>query len=246
MPTPRPVLGIIACNRLVSGEAAQAVMLRYARSAMAYADAPALIIPSVPDLMDVSEVIERIDGVLLTGSPSNLEAHHYSEEEGQGPYDPQRDATALRLIDQVSKTGKPIFGICRGFQEINVALGGSLRRDTASNPQLLRHHSVSDDDLEEMFGLLHPVILAEGGLLHRAYGKRELEVTSVHYQGIGRLADGLTVEANSPDGLVEAYSTRLGKSRVVAVQWHPEWKASENPDSQRFFGLLGQAMRGEL
>ena len=243
MTAKRPILGIIACNRALAGETAQSVMLRYVRSAMAYADVPALIVPSVPDLMDIEEVIGQLDGLLLTGSPSNLEAHHYSEEEGHGPYDPRRDETALRLIDRFSALGRPIFGICRGFQEINVALGGTLRRDTSSNPDLLRHHSESDDDLDAMFGHIHPVSLTDGGLLHQAYGKRELDVISVHYQGIDRLADGLAVEATAPDGLVEAFSTRLGKSLVVAVQWHPEWKADENPDSQRFFAMLGHAMR---
>jgi putative glutamine amidotransferase len=242
----RPILGIIACNRALAGETAQSVMLRYVRAAMHYADVPALIVPSVPDLMQVDEVVDKLDGLLLTGSPSNLEAHHYSEEEGQGPFDPRRDETALRLIDRFSALGRPIFGICRGFQEINVALGGTLRRDTSSNPDLLRHHSESDEDLDEMFGHTHPVTLAPGGVLHRAYGKDELEIISVHYQGIERLADGLAVEATAPDGLIEAFSTRLGRSLVVAVQWHPEWKPEENPDSQRFFTLLGDAMRGEV
>lgn len=221
-------------------------MERYVRSAMAYADVPALIVPTMPDLMDVSEIVPRIDGLLLTGSTSNVEAHHYGDEGGNGPHDPRRDSSAMALVEKLTSQGKPVFGICRGFQEINVALGGTLRRDTSSNPDLLRHHSESDDDLEEMFGHRHKVELTEGGILANAYGKRELDVISVHYQGIGRLADGLAVEAVAPDGLVEAFSIRLGKAPVVAVQWHPEWKASENPDSQRFFGLLGQALRGEL
>ena len=244
--TARPVLGIIACTRTVGTEPAQAVMERYIRSAMSYADVAALIIPSLPDLMSAEEVAPRLDGVLLTGSPSNIAGARYADEGGEGPFDAGRDEIALSMVGRMVDLGRPVFGICRGFQEINVALGGALRRDTSVSDELIRHHAPDGVSFDAMFDHLHPVHLAEGGMLAKAYGKPELTVNSVHYQGIGRLADGLAVEARAPDGLVEAYSARIGTAPVVAVQWHPEWKTADNPESQTFFRLLGQAMRGEV
>lgn len=241
--SPRPVLGIIACQRRVGSEPAQTVIERYIRPTMQYADVAALIVPSLPDLMSVSEVAPLLDGVLLTGSPSNVAPARYGEEFGDGPFDEGRDEIALGLVDAMTGAGKPVFGICRGFQEINVALGGTLRRDTSASDDLIRHHAPDDVAFDAMFDHLHPVSLTPGGVLARAFGKDQLTVNSVHFQGVGRLADGLTVEATAPDGLVEAYSTRVGTAPVIAVQWHPEWGTEHNADSQAFFRLLGHTLR---
>lgn len=245
MTTARPVLGIIACQRTVGTEPAQAVMERYVRAAMTYADVAALIVPSLPDLMNAAEVAPRLDGVLLTGSPSNVDPRRYADEGGEGPFDPGRDEIALALVERMIGIGRPVFGICRGFQEINVALGGTLRRDTSASADLIRHHAPDGAGFDAMFDHLHPVHLSQGGMLARAFGKADLTVNSVHFQGVATLAPGLTVEATAPDGLVEAYSARVGSAPVVAVQWHPEWQTDTNPDSQVFFRLLGSAMRGE-
>ncbi|MBA4161394.1 MAG: gamma-glutamyl-gamma-aminobutyrate hydrolase [Novosphingobium sp.] len=242
----RPVLGVIACQRTVGVEPAQAVMERYIRVAMVHADVAALIVPSLPDLMSAAEVAPRLDAILLTGSPSNVDPAHYQDEGGEGPFDPGRDAIALSLVERMIDASKPVFGICRGFQEINVALGGTLRRDTSASDELLRHHAPDGVSFDAMFDHLHPVHLSEGGMLAQAFGKSELEVNSVHYQGVGRLAPGLEVEAKAPDGLIEAYSARPNGAPVIAVQWHPEWDASANSDSAAFFRLLGRAMRGEV
>ncbi|WP_205478312.1 gamma-glutamyl-gamma-aminobutyrate hydrolase family protein [Sphingomonas arenae] len=240
----RPVLGIICCNRHVGVEPAQVVMERYVRSAMTHADVAALLVPSLPDLMSAAEVAPRLDGILLTGSPSNVESHRYGDGEGSGPYDPGRDEIALSLVEAMAERRKPVFGICRGFQEINVALGGTLRRDTSENDELIRHHAPAGADFDAMFDHKHRVFLKGGGMLAAAFRKPELHVNSVHYQGIGQLAPGLRVEATAPDGLVEAYSADLQGAPLLAVQWHPEWDASD-PDSQTFFHLLGRALRGE-
>jgi putative glutamine amidotransferase len=240
----RPVLGIIACNRTVGVEPAQAVMERYLRAAMTWADVAALIIPSLPDLMTAGEVAPRLDGVLLTGSPSNIVGTRYDDEGGEGPFDPGRDEIALGMVGRMIDLGRPVFGICRGFQEINVALGGTLRRDTSASNELIRHHAPDGVPFDAMFDHLHDVRLVDGGLLARTFGKRDMSVNSVHFQGIGRLADGLAVEATAPDGLVEAYAATIGAAPVVAVQWHPEWKTGENADSQTFFRLLGEVLRG--
>jgi len=244
--TTRPVLGIIACNRMVGSEVAQAVMNRYVRAAMTYADVAALIIPSLPDLMTAADVAPRIDGILLTGSPSNVATARYGETQGDGPFDEGRDEIAMSMVHRMIHTQKPVFGICRGFQEINVALGGSLRRDTSASDSLIRHHAPDDVAFDAMFDHRHAVDLTEGGVLAKAYGKGALDVNSVHYQGIGRLADGLHIEARAPDGLVEAYSARPNGALLLAVQWHPEWDTENDPDSRIYFHLLGTALRGEL
>jgi putative glutamine amidotransferase len=247
----RPVLGIIACNRAFqsgtcSHEPAQVVMERYIRAAMTYANVAALIIPVLPDLMSADEVAPRLDGILLTGSPSNVAPDRYGDNGGDGPYDPSRDEIAMGLVHRMIDLKKPVFGICRGFQEINVALGGTLRRDTSSNETLIRHHAPGDVSFDAMFDHRHPVALAQGGMLAAGYGRSEIEVNSVHYQGIDTLAQGLEIEATAPDGIIEAYSARPNGAPVLAVQWHPEWNTQNNPDSQTYFHMLGKALRGEL
>jgi putative glutamine amidotransferase len=241
----RPVLGIICCNRIVGVEPAQAVMERYIRAAMTYADVSALLIPSLPDLMAAHEVAPRLDGILLTGTPSNIDAARYGENGGDGPFDVGRDEIAFGMINEMINQTKPIFGICRGFQEINVALGGTLRRDVARNPEMLPHHAPDGVAFDAMFDHHHRVALIEGGTLSRTYQRPELEVNSVHFQGIGTLAPDLSIEAQAEDGLIEAFSATLSGAQILAVQWHPEWGTQMDPDSQTYFRLLGKALRGE-
>jgi len=245
----RPVLGVIACTRTVGTEPAQAVMNRYATAAMAYADAAALVVPNLTELMTAREVAPRLDGLFLTGSPSNVQPALYGQDgapDAAGPFDPGRDTMTLDLIKAMLDLGKPVFGVCRGLQEINVAFGGALRRDTSRSHELLAHHAPDDATFDGMFAHEHEVALAPGGVLRQALGKERLSVNSVHYQGIDRLGAGLTVEARAPDGLVEGVSAWVGGAPVVAVQWHPEWRVQDNPDSQAFFRLLGRALRGEM
>ena len=243
----RPVLGVISCNRETDNQTSQVVMTRYLNAALRYADAAALLVPAMPALMQASEVAPRLDGLLLTGTPSNLDPKRYGEliDDAPGPFDPDRDEMTARLIKAMLDLGKPVFGICRGFQELNVAFGGTLRRDMAEHPELIPHHAPSDLSFTEYFEHKHPVTLAGGGVLHRAYERDELDVVSVHYQGIDKLGEGLTVEARAPDGVIEAVSADVNGATVLAVQWHPEWKAQERPDSQLFFRLLGRALRRE-
>ncbi|MCA4915973.1 MAG: gamma-glutamyl-gamma-aminobutyrate hydrolase family protein [Phenylobacterium sp.] len=243
----RPVAGIICCTRTVGIEPAQAVMNRYVASAMAYADAAALLVPSMPGLMRAADVASRLDGLLLTGSPSNLDPGAYGEaaDDAPGPFDPARDAMTGDLIRAMLDLGRPVFGICRGFQELNVAFGGTLRRDVSENPDLLRHHAPDEVGFNEMFDHVHDVELTPGGILADALRQDRIRVNSVHYQGVQRLGEGLSVEAQADDGVVEAFSTRVNTAPVLAVQWHPEWRTGENPQSQVFFGIFGRALRGE-
>ncbi|MFM5950039.1 MAG: gamma-glutamyl-gamma-aminobutyrate hydrolase family protein, partial [Novosphingobium sp.] len=153
---------------------------------------------------------------------------------------------ALAMVEAMIGRTRPVFGICRGFQEINVALGGTLRRDTSESTDLIAHHAPADASFAAMFDHLHPVVLSDGGVLAEALGKLNLTVNSVHFQGVDTLAPPLTAEALAPDGLVEGYSARIDGAPVVAVQWHPEWDADRNVDSAAFFRLLGRAMRGVM
>jgi putative glutamine amidotransferase len=230
-------------------EFGQGVVNRYVTAAMRWGDVAALLVPALPDLMSAREVAPRLDGLLLTGSPSNMEPSRYGEDgatDAEGPFDPARDSMTTDLIRTMLDLGRPVLGVCRGFQELNVAFGGSLRRDTSRNPDLLAHHAAVDADFDEMFAHQHDVALIPGGVLSRAYGRDQLRVNSVHFQGAGRVGEGLTVEARAPDGVVEAVSARINGAPVLAVQWHPEWNTADNPDSQTFFHLLGHALRGEL
>jgi putative glutamine amidotransferase len=244
----RPVLGVICCTRTVGEDSAQVVMNRYVTAAMSYADSAALLVPSLPSLMDAREVVPRIDGLLLTGSPSNVEPRRYGDDDtnADGPFDGARDEMTTALVEACVAMQKPVFGICRGFQELNVIFGGTLRRDTGSSDELLQHHAPGDVDWTTMFGHGHDVELIEGGLFRSAFGRDRLRVNSVHYQGVSQLASDLRAEAIADDGVIEGFSASLNGTPVVAVQWHPEWDVDSVPESQTYFRLLGRALRREL
>ncbi|MFT3995944.1 MAG: gamma-glutamyl-gamma-aminobutyrate hydrolase family protein [Asticcacaulis sp.] len=242
-----PVIGISCCHRDFGVEMAQAVMDRYVRAAMMYGQCSAVLIPAITGFFDARSVASRLDGLLLTGSPSNVEPRRYGQADGDGPYDPDRDEVSFSLIECLTLMGRPVFGICRGFQEINVALGGTLRRDLGAAPagsNRLDHHAPSGVSFAAMFDHCHEVSLTQGGVLSRAVGHDDLTVNSVHYQGVDRLAEGLSAEAVAPDGVVEAFSANIGGAQVLGVQWHPEWQTELYPDRQAFFQLMGAAMRG--
>jgi putative glutamine amidotransferase len=211
------------------------------RAPAAHADADVVLVPALPGLTDWTSLASRLDGLLLTGSPSNMEPWRYGASTGDGPFDPARDTTTLALGQAMLRAGKPVFGICRGFQELNVAFGGTLQTVPTDGP--VSHHAPDGIGLAEMFAATHPVTLTPGGVLADALGA-EIIVNTVHYQGVATLGQGLTVEARAPDGLVEAFSAQVGTAEVLAVQWHPEWDADSNPASAWFFQRLGRALRG--
>ena len=244
----RPLLGVIACNRMVAGEVAASVMQRYLLAAAEHMNASLVIIPSLPDFIEAPRLANMIDGCLLTGSPSNIAPRFYGgpDARAEGPFDEERDEVVRRLFSEMVKAGKPVLGICRGLQEINVALGGTLRRDLATGSGPLSHHAPADADMASMFGHNHEVRLMEEGVLARALAASSIVVNSVHYQGIDRLAPGLSVEATAPDGVVEAVSARVGASSILAVQWHPEWQVHNNPESQALLRLYGDVLRGKV
>ncbi|MGA9659243.1 MAG: gamma-glutamyl-gamma-aminobutyrate hydrolase family protein [Asticcacaulis sp.] len=240
----KPVVGIMACNRTVGVENAHAVIERYVRAAVIYGDCHALLIPPMEDGFSAQALTQRLDGLMLTGSPSNVQPGLYGDHDGEGPFDSGRDAVSLGMIEAMITVGKPVFGICRGFQEINVVLGGTLRRDVGFGEKLA-HHAPDDTPFTALFDHRHEVRLMLDGALHALYGRDHLSVNSVHYQGIDRLGEGLVIEAVAADGLVEAFSANISGAQVLGVQWHPEWQVELHPDNQAYFQLMGRVLNGQ-
>jgi len=242
-----PLLGIMACNRPVGSETAHAVMHRYTTTAMALSDCQALLLPPITNGFDASGVARILDGFLLTGSPSNVGPQHYGDQaEGDGPFDPARDSVAFLITEAMIKAKKPVFGICRGFQELNVYFGGTLRRDVGNGAHGgLSHHAPDGASFDEMFLHAHNVTIEPGGLFETIHGAGPLRVNSVHYQGVGRLGDGLFCEARADDGLIEAFSAPQYEAPIMAVQWHPEYLGFDKDLSHGFFEALKLALKRE-
>ena len=242
----RPLIGITACTRPFGGETAQVVIDRYMEAVVRHADTDAVLIPARPDLVDAAAVAARLDGLLLTGSPSNVAPSRYGDGgPGSGPFDPGRDEMAMRLIAAMIDRARPVLGICRGFQELNVAFGGTLARDYGDSARGLPHHAPEDAELDAMFVHGHDVALTPGGVLWDAFGRARLHVNSVHFQGVARLGEGLAVEAEAPDGVIEAVSASPNGAAILGVQWHPEWQADRDAASQEVFRIFGRALRGQ-
>ncbi|HWA20434.1 MAG TPA: gamma-glutamyl-gamma-aminobutyrate hydrolase family protein [Devosia sp.] len=240
----RPIVGVIACGREVEGEPAQAVKHRYLEAVTRYAQAIPLIVPTNQPLENAGDIVARLDAILLTGSNSNIVPQRYgSSAEARLPRDDARDAFSAALIHAAIAAKKPVFGICRGLQEINVALGGSLRdmREHDNSGEL--HHAAAGASLGDMFGHGHDLHVRPDSQLARITGSNRMTVNSVHYQTIDRLADGLRADATGPDGVIEAISSEGSAAPVFAVQWHPEWRTAERPADQAFFACLGEAAR---
>jgi len=208
------------------------------------AGAMPVLIPSLGDGLDLDHILNRVDGVLLTGSPSNVEPHHY-----QGPasepgtkHDPHRDATTLPMIRHAVRAGVPILAICRGFQEMNVAFGGTLHQKLHEVQGLMDHRDDESQPLDVQYGPAHDVTLTSGGMLRELARADRITVNSLHSQGVSALGKGLLVEATAPDGVVEAFRVADAPSFAVAVQWHPEWQFSKNEFSRALFAAFGAAV----
>jgi putative glutamine amidotransferase len=244
----KPLLGIMSCNRDIGGRLGQVVANRYVEPVLRHVDAAGLIVPAAADPGTATQLADLFDGLLLTGSPSNILPTRYCDEINPtaGPFDDGRDRIVFGLLERLIARGKPVLGICRGLQEINVFFGGSLRCDAASAADLLGHHLPARPGtaFADLFEHRHPVDILPGGMLADLFGARALQVNSVHQQGIDRLGTALRVEARAPDGLVEAISAEVGAATVLGVQWHPEWDLATNPDSQAIFDHFGGLLRG--
>jgi len=216
---------------------------KYARAVMEAAGAAPLLIPALAEELRFDELLERLDGLLFTGSPSNVEPHRY-----QGPpsdpgtlHDPARDATTLPLVRKAVAAGVPVFGICRGFQEMNVAFGGTLHQKVHEVQGFLDHRDDDTQPLEVQYGPAHDVTLEPGGVLRSLATSDRVQVNSLHSQGIERLGGELAVEARAPDGLIEAFRVAGAPSFALAVQWHPEWQVMSQAFSRALFAAFGKA-----
>jgi putative glutamine amidotransferase len=239
--TIKPLIGVLCCNEFAE-RPVQVVASRFIDPLATISDAAVLIVPALVNSFDAGAIAHRLDGLLLTGSRSNVAAERYGGSGDSGIMDPERDEIALRLADIMIGRGKPVFGICRGLQELNVLFGGTL-----CDLQSEHHQRDADASLQfhELFEHMHDIDLLPGGLLVGGGPGRRISVNSVHLQGVEELGVGLTVEAvSSLDGLVEAFSARPGGAQVLAVQWHPEWNGAQCATSHRFFEMIGGALRG--
>ncbi|MGH8139363.1 MAG: gamma-glutamyl-gamma-aminobutyrate hydrolase family protein [Steroidobacteraceae bacterium] len=245
MAAARPLIGIPADRRMIGPHPFHAVGEKYARAVLDAADGLPLLIPALADELGMDDLLERLDGMLFTGSPSNVEPRHYSgAPSAPGTlHDPARDATTLPLIRKAVQAGIPVLGICRGFQEMNVAFGGTLHQRVHELEGKLDHRDDETLPLEVQYGPAHEVALEPAGLLRTLAGSERIQVNSLHSQGIDRLGSGLAIEARAPDGLVEAFRVENAARFAIAVQWHPEWKAMSNEFSRALFAAFGMACR---
>ena len=237
----RPIVLVSSCNRTL-GEHPFHIAGRKYVDAVRLAGALPLIAPPFTEA-ELPALLDAAHGVLLTGSPSNVHPSHFGEavHDATLPLDPERDAWTLPLIRLALQRGLPLLAICRGTQETNVALGGTLHQAVQEQPGLNDHRADGSQPAAVQYGPAHPVDVVPGGLLARITGCASFEVNSVHGQGVKQLAAGLRVEAVAPDGLVEAFSVADAPGFNLCLQWHPEWQAADNPVSMQILRAFGEA-----
>lgn len=240
-----PLVGISACVRTIGPHPFHAAGDKYVVAVSHGAGALPVILPSLGNWYEPANLLERVDGLLFTGSPSNVEPHLYQGTPSVPgtDHDPHRDATTLPLIRAAVETGVPLLCICRGIQELNAALGGALHQRIQEIPGKLDHRERPELETAQRYAPVHDVTLVPGGFFAGLSGATSLHVNSLHAQGIDRLADRLRVDAIAPDGIVEAVTVKDARSFAVGVQWHPEWRFWENAVSRALFTVFGDACR---
>lgn len=238
-----PLIGVTACVRQVGHKPSHTVGDKYVSAVVAGANGLPLIIPALGESLDQDTLLSSLDGLLFSGSPSNVEPHHYSGPQSDAGtlHDIARDATTLPLIRAAIAAGVPLLGICRGFQEINVALGGTLHQKVHETPGFMDHREPAGEPVEVQYAARHVVDVQPGGILAGIGLPAQIQVNSIHGQGVARLAPGLRVEALAPDGLVEAFSVEGARAFALGVQWHPEWQVRSNPNYLAIFQAFGKA-----
>ncbi|MGS0681305.1 gamma-glutamyl-gamma-aminobutyrate hydrolase family protein [Shewanella sp. 125m-7] len=236
------VVGVTACNQQLGLHPFNIVGEKYLLSIADATQAWPLVIPALGHC-PAETILARLDGILFTGSPSNIEPHHFqgpASDEGTH-HDPKRDATTLPLLKAAIDAGVPVLAICRGFQEMNVVYGGSLHQKLHELDGFIEHREDKTQSVDVQYGISHEVQIEPGGLLHDAWGRSSAEVNSVHTQGVDRLGVGLRPEAYANDGLIEAFSVNNAKNFALGVQWHPEWKVLNSPFYTAIFEAFNQA-----
>ncbi len=242
-PVRKPIVLVPACNRMLGDFPFHVAGHKYL-TAVRLAGAMPLIVPSAePD--EIEALLDLADGVLLSGSPSNVHPRHFNEavHDHELPLDPLRDSWTLPLIRAALARGLPLFGICRGAQETNVALGGTLYQAVQEAGPYQDHRAPKGESAAVQYAAVHPVDVAPGGVLAGIVDQSRFEVNSLHGQAVRTLAPGLRVEARAPDGLVEAFSVADARGFNLCVQWHPEWQAAANPISLQMLKAFGTAVQ---
>lgn len=240
-----PLVGLTTDRKMVGPHPFMAAGEKYIRALVDGAGVMPVLVPSLLPPLDPDAVLAPLDGLLMTGSPSNIEPHHYGNEpsyEGN-LHDPARDANTLALVNAAIARRLPVLAVCRGLQEVNVALGGTLHQKVHESPDHDDHRENGDDPLDVQYGPAHSIALTSGGLLAGIAGAETAYVNSLHGQGIRTVGAGLVVEGRAPDGLIEAVRLDRDDTFLLAVQWHPEWKVLENPFSLGIFLRFGDACR---
>jgi len=232
------VVGIPACTKLIENYIQHATPARYGAALMAASNAIPVLMP--PEGEAMISALDRLDGLMFNGSPSNVAPMRYGADYDATPnfHDPERDATTLPMIRAALDRGMPVLCICRGLQELNVALGGTLYQEVHKIPGRMDHRA-GEGTREQLFRIKHKVTLS--GQMAEISGALEIDVNSLHGQGIDQLAPGLEVEAVAPDGTIEAVRVRGAKNFAIAVQWHPEWEVMHFADRVKLFNAFGAA-----
>ncbi len=241
----KPVVFLPADVKQLGAHPFHAVGQKYILAVAEAAGALPLLIPAISSHIEMDELLAMVDGVLFTGSVSNLHPSHFCQEvrDPSLPLDTARDALTLKLIHATIDAGIPLLAICRGFQELNVAFGGSLHQAVHKVAGLNDHREANNLSVETQYAPVHTVSLVANGQLASIVGSTQMMVNSIHGQGIDRLGVGLTAEAYAPDGLIEALHVDGAQSFALGVQWHPEWKVMENPQYLAIFKAFGEACR---
>lgn len=240
-----PLIGVSADLKPLDGRPFHTVGDKYVRAVSLAAGGLPVILPALGELHAARDWVERLDGLVLTGSPSNVHPSRYraAATPAAEPFDEARDTTTLPLIAEALRVGLPLLAICRGMQELNVALGGTLHARVHEVPGRADHRRPPGEDPDVQYGPKHAVEFTPGGAFARIAGTSRIEVNSLHSQAIDRLAAGLAVEATAPDGTIEAVSVRDAPGFTLGVQWHPEYKVRQNPISMRIYAAFGDAVR---
>lgn len=244
-----PCVGIVCDRRVLHGHPFHMAGEKYVAAVREGARAVPLLIPALDPPLAPAEILPTIDGLLFTGSPSNVAPRHYKGDAPRGNtlLDEERDAIALPLLRAAIERGVPTLCICRGFQELNVALGGTLHQHLHELDGYADHRAGKELPIEEQYGPAHDVVIRPGGMLaelaKRAVVGTTVKVNSLHSQGIDALAPDLRVEAEASDSTIEAVSLKGAKGFVLGVQWHPEWKHKESRLSSALFAAFGDAVR---
>lgn len=243
--SPRPLIAVTSDIRDIDGNNWHATPSEYITALVDVAEVTPLLVPNIRDHVDYDALFSAVHGLLITGSRSNVQPQLYQQPatDQHGPFDPDRDATTLPLIREALKRGIPVLGICRGLQEMNVALGGSLANDIQELAGKNDHRAPVSDRRDERYALCHDLQVHENSCLAAIIDSSTITTNSVHRQAIDRLSDQLNAEAVAEDGTIEAVSVKNARDFALAVQWHPEYWVKSDAPSAKIFRAFGAAVR---